>query len=51
VESDPHFQGHEASGPVDGTSGLIGTCGGIVVDGAWTCQLDEEGVVKHVIRD
>ena len=39
------------SGPADGTTGIIGTCGGIVQVGVWRCEIDEAGKVTHVIID
>ena len=38
-------------GPPDGTRGATGTCGASLHVGTWMCQIDDHGVVGHVIVD
>jgi hypothetical protein len=47
----PPGQGSGPSGPADGTTGIVGHCAGFIADGAWYCELDENGVVTHFIPD
>lgn len=47
----PPMQGSSPRGPADGTRGVTGTCMGQIVDGAWYCVIDENGVVTHFIRN
>jgi hypothetical protein len=41
----------DPSGPKDGTRGVQGVCRGRLQIGVWMCQIDERGVVSHVIVD
>ena len=43
--------GTPQQGPPDGTRGATGVCGGTLRVGTWMCQIDERGVVSHVIVD
>jgi len=42
---------HDHAGPKDGARGVTGVCGARVQVGVWMCQIDERGVVTHVIID
>ena len=39
------------TGPADGTRGVVGTCSGELEAGVWMCELDDKGVVTHLIID
>lgn len=41
----------DPAGPKDGTRGAQGRCSGRLQIGVWMCQIDEKGVVTHVIVD
>jgi hypothetical protein len=41
----------ERAGPKDGTRGAQGVCRGRLQIGVWMCQIDDKGVVSHVIVD
>ena len=43
--------GTDPQGPPDGTRGAVGRCGGRLQVGTWMCEIDEHGVVGHVIVD
>lgn len=47
----PPRQGSSPGGPASGTLGVTGRCVGEIVDGAWYCVIDENGVVSHFIRN
>jgi hypothetical protein len=47
----PRSPGKGMQGPKDGTRGVKGTCGGTLAVGVWMCEIDEHGVVTHVIVD
>ena len=40
-----------AIGPKDGTTGITGHCAGSLQIGVWMCQINEQGVVSHLIVD
>ncbi|MFO0547790.1 MAG: hypothetical protein U0271_05345 [Polyangiaceae bacterium] len=39
------------AGPPDGTRGAKGVCSGVRAVGVWMCDIDENGVVSHLIVD
>ena len=43
--------GTPPAGPTDGTRGAVGRCGGRLQVGTWMCEIDEHGIVGHVIVD
>lgn len=51
ADDSPRDPRDERSGPKDGTKGLTGFCSGRRQAGVWMCDIDENGVVSHVIVD
>jgi hypothetical protein len=43
--------GERGQGPADGTTGVTGTCTGLIQIGVWMCRIDENGIVSHEILD
>jgi hypothetical protein len=43
--------GDGPQGPADGTRGFVGHCASHLQVGVWMCQIDEKGLVTHLIVD